>query len=455
MRSSALRAPILLAALTALPLRVAPLAAQPIAFVGATVLPMDRSAPLRDHTVIVQDGKIVAVGPRASTKVPANATQVNARGKYLMPGLVDMHAHLAQGPADGVTDGAGRQLATYLTLGITSVRALAAPPSGFAVKQKVASGAIVAPRLWVTGQSINAQSAPTADAVVKLVETNAKNGADHIKTHGMWKERAPYDSLVAASKRAGLPLAGHVTPEFGLAAAVNAGQQIEHLDGVIAALAAPGVAVPPGQFVFDLAALASVDSARVDSLARDHARRRVYHGPTLALFRLVGGGISVDSLLARPDLAYTPQAAVNQWTLQLRNLLQQPAPEGGRAQYMALRDLIVRRFAAAGVPMLAGSDSPQLFMTAGFGLHRELEAMVQAGLTPYQALLTATRTPAEYFGRAAQSGVIKTGYDADIVLLDADPMADIRNTMKVNGTMVRGTWIGPEQRAEMIGKLKG
>lgn len=411
-----------------------------VAFVGVDVITMQDTVLRRDQTVVTRDGKIVAMGSRASVSVPRGAQQVDGRGKFLIPGLHDMHAHLAQGAGD-LSDGAGRQLAVYTALGVTSVRALAAPPGAGALKRRVATGEIVAPRLWITGQSINGKSAPDAASISRNVASLAAGGADVIKTHGMWNDRSHYDTLVAAARRVRLPLAGHVTPEFGLAAAIDAGQQVEHLDGMIAATVPAGTPVPPGQFVFDNRALAAVDSARIDSLARVMAAKRIYHGPTLALFRVLADTLPPEYFLALPDVLYTPKAALDAWSLSRRQQAQQPIPPAIRQRYLAVRDQMVRRFQALGVPLLAGSDSPQFFLVAGFGVHRELQAMVQAGLTPYEALLSATRTPAEYLGRGTSAGIVATGRDADLVMLDGNPLRDIANTMRVTGTMLGGRWL--------------
>jgi len=411
-----------------------------VVFDGAHLVRMERDGIERDQSVLVRNGRIEAIAPRGRLVVPEGAQRIDARGKYLMPGLYDMHAHLVPGTGHDM-DPVQRQLTVYVALGVTTVRALSAPPTAFEVRRRANTGELLAPYLFVTGESINGQSAPTVDAVNALADKLAAQGADVLKTHGMWTSGEPYAALVAAATRHKLPLAGHVTPEFGLAGAVRAGQQIEHLDGMIAATVPEGTRVPPGQLIFDEAVLSQVDSARIEVLARSMAARGIHHGPTLALFNVLSGQETVEALRQRPDTMFTPSQALAQWTLQIDNLSQQPVSPAAKARFRAVRDLMVRRLQAHGVPLLAGSDSPQFFLVPGFGLHRELEALVQAGLTPYEALTAATRTPATYLGRGAHSGTIAVGKEADLVLLDADPLLDIRHTRRIHGVMLRGRWL--------------
>ena len=166
------------------------------------------------------------------------------------------------------------------------------------------------------------------------------------------------------------------------------------------------------------------------------------------------GTETAESLRARPDTMFTPRQALDQWTLQRSNQLQQPLPTSARERYLAVRDMMVRRLQAHGVPLLAGSDGPQFFMVPGFGLHRELEALVQAGLTPYQALLAATRTPAAYLGRGAETGTIAVGKQADLVLLDANPLENISNARRIQGTMLRGQWLARAQLDDLEQRVK-
>lgn len=425
------------------------LAAQTItAIEDVTVIPMDTERRLDGHTVIIRDGRIDAIGPSGRVAAPAGAERIDGRGKFLIPGLADMHAHLMPGAGD-LSDGAGRQMALSLVAGVTTVRSLISPPSALQLRSRIIAGEIPGPHLVLAGGSVNGNSAPTPASVVTLVTQQHADGYDLVKTHGQFTDPATYDSLVAVTRRLGMPLVGHVTPEFGLAKAMDAGQQVEHLDGFLALVVRDGVSVPGGQFVFDPTVLGAVEPAKVRALAQEIARRKLWNAPTLELFRVVAGTEPPEHYLAREEMRYVPKAGLDAWTAQKNGMLGQPIPAAARAGFLDARNLIVRELHAAGAKLLASSDSPQFFMTPGYGVHRELQAMVDAGLTPYAALETATRNPAEWFGDFDRRGTVAVGKVADLVLLDADPLSDIASTLRVAGVMVGGVWHSAESLRQL------
>ena len=423
-----------------------------VAFVDVTVVPMDRERALPHQTVVVEGGRVVSLGPAAGVRVPAGAARVDGRGRFLMPGLVDMHAHLAPG-TESLADPAGRQLALYLATGFTTVRSLGiAPqngPAALALRDRVARGEALGPTLVVASPSVNGNSAKTPADAARLVAEAKRAGYDAVKTHGNFASAETYDSLAAAARRERIPLSGHVTPDYGLARAMAAGQQIEHLDGYIAAALRDVVVAPGGQLIVEPDVLAQVDEGKLRALVQETARRGIWNGPTLALFATITSDSTPEQLARRPELRYTPAQALPQWANQKNQILQAPAE--GRRAYAALRDRIVRELHAAGARLLVGSDSPQLYMTPGHGALREIDAFVAAGLSPYAALEAATRNPAEYLGRA-DAGTVAVGKRADLLLLDADPLADVANVRRVAGVMVGGRWL---DAARLEGLLAG
>jgi imidazolonepropionase-like amidohydrolase len=410
-----------------------------VAFLDVNVIPMDRERVLTAQTVIVRNGRIEAIGSTGATEVPAGARVVNARGKYLLPGLYDMHAHVVGGQGT-LEDAAGQQLALLLAHGVTTARHMAGPPTALQLRERIRRGELLGPALVVYSSSLNGNSVPSAAAAPAIVKAQQDAGVDGLKLHGGFSAEV-YDSIVAAADRAGLVIAGHVTPGYGLERAIAAGQQIEHLDGLLQALLPAEYSGPPlDQIVADAGVLAQIDTSRIPALARTMAERGIWNGPTLALFETLVNDSTAAQLLARPSMRYVPVNARTSWANQRPQMQSEMGSVEGREAFVRIRRAIVRGLHEAGAKLLLGSDSPQFFMVPGDAVHRELEAFVAAGVPAYGALQAATRNPAEFL-RRTDEGMVATGYRADMVLLDANPLENISNIRRVAGVLVHGRWL--------------
>ncbi|MDY7232351.1 amidohydrolase family protein [Hyalangium rubrum] len=418
------------------------------AFVGVSVLPLDSDTVLVDQTVVVRGERIEAIGPTPSTPVPAGATRIDGAGRYLMPGLVDMHLHLM--PGEGApSDPAVQQLSLLLANGITTARALVAPPTALALRERVARREVLGPLLRVAGPSFHGKSVQGPEQARQKVREQKAAGYDLIKTHG-GLGRETYDAMVAEAKAQGLRVSGHVTPDVGLARALEAGQQIEHLDGYLAALLPPGDKAEVGQVELG-DVLSRMDLARLPAIAEATKRAGIFNSPTLALFEVVASEGAVPELRTQRELRYVPSAAVDAWTKELLTGPLSQAPAANKQKFLELRRQVLRGLHAAGVPLLVGSDSPQLFMVSGFALHREMEAQVAAGLPPLAVLQAATRNAAAYFGESSQWGAVAPGQRADLLLLNGNPLKDIQLARAIAGVMARGQWL---PKSELDAKLE-
>lgn len=420
-----------------------------VAFVGVTVVPLDSEQVLENQTVVVRGERIEALGPAASTPVPPGATRIEGRGRFLMPGLVDMHLHLQ--PGDGtVRDAAGQQLTLLLANGVTTARSLGGPPSGLMLRERVARGEVLGPVLRVAGPSLNGKSVQGPEMVRQRVREQKAAGYDLLKTHGSLG-RETYDAMVDEARAQGLRLSGHVTPDVGLFRALEARQQIEHLDGYLGALLPEGDPAAPTLDQVEFGdALGRMDASRIPSLAEATRQAGIMNSPTLALFELVASVDPVPSQRALPELRYVPAALVERWAADLSAPELAQAPAEGKRRFTELRRQVVRALDAAGTKLLVGSDSPQLFMVSGFAVHRELEAQQAAGLSPLTVLRAATRNAAEYFGESQQWGSVAVGQRADLLLLDANPLEDVKHTRAIAGVMTRGRWL---PRSELDARL--
>jgi len=408
-------------------------------FENVNVIPMDRERVLENQTVVVRDGMVAAMGPAGSVALPAGAARVAARGKYLLPGLAEMHAHIP-GPGAASTYGADyteNVLFLYVAGGVTTIRGMLGHPSHLELRRRVEAGALVGPRIWTSGPSVNGNSVPTPAAAVATARDQRAAGYDFIKIHpGL--QREAFDSLDAAADRAGIRYAGHVPVDVGIHRALEAGYwSIDHLDGYVEELAGR-----TGQQTLWFGARLgpAVDTARIPDLARRTRAAGVWNVPTQTLMESFATAETAEALARRPEMRYVPPADRQRWVAWKTNADGEGVPRADLDRWIGARRQLIEALHDAGAGLLLGSDAPQVWNVPGFSVHRELEAIVAAGLTPYDALVTGTRNVAAYLGTADRAGTIAVGKQADFLLLDANPLTDIRHTTRRAGVMIRGVW---------------
>jgi imidazolonepropionase-like amidohydrolase len=417
------------------------LAAQPAgqapstAFVDVSVLTMESDAVVAGQTVFVSDGKIASVVPAAKAQIPAGAVRVDGRGKFLMPGLAEMHAHIPGGSAsDRAVE---RTLFLYAANGVTTIRGMLGDPRHLAYRERAAKGEIVSPLIYTSGPSFNAKTAATIPMAVEAVIAQKKAGYDLLKIHpGV--PRDVFDALAAKAHELRIPFAGHVPAAVGLMRALDAGYaSIDHLDGYVEALT-PN---PSGESQFFGTNLMSVvDESKVPSLVAASKAAGVWQVPTQVLMDNLLNDLPTSALVARPEMKYViPPESIKNWIAQREKF--QQIPQAERAKLLVLRRRLIKALHDAGVPFALGSDAPQMWNVPGFSVHRELRSLVEAGLTPYHALRTGTRNVATYFKTEATTGTIAAGKRADLVLLDANPLVNIDNSSRIAGVMVNGRWL--------------
>jgi imidazolonepropionase-like amidohydrolase len=406
-----------------------------LAIVGADVLPMTGPARLHNQTVLVDGDRIAAVGPERRIRIPAGYRIIRARGLVLMPGLVDMHIHLSPDPGRP-GDSTQRALAIALANGVTTVRVMLGQPAHTRVREAIERGELPGPRIYAASPAIHQGNTRTTDEARQAVRAAHAAGFDLIKSHQLTDVEV-WQAMQDEAARLGVPVAGHVTNAVGLSRALAARQEIEHLDGAFASLMPPGLPLDFGQFippaVIDAAEHAT--DAQVAALARSVADAHNYQVPTLAVLERAVDLETPFEELAAPDQDYLAGWILDQWRQRRAQL---PAagwtPELVR-RFISQRRRIVRAYYEAGVPVMAGSDTPQPFQIWGFGLIREIESLSAAGLGPTGALRAATVVPRDYFrslqnggsslGWRADFGTVEVGARADLILLRGDPSRNL------------------------------
>jgi imidazolonepropionase-like amidohydrolase len=423
-----------------------------VAFVEVNVIPMDRQRVIAGQTVIVRGDRIEAVGPTRSTGVPAGAIRIDGRGKYLMPGLAEMHAHVLPAQAQGNADERLNRdiFFLYVANGITTIRAMLGAPNQLVLRDRLAANQLLGPTMFVAAPSLNGNSAPNPDTAVKLVRAHKAAGYDLLKIHpGLSRET--YDAIVRTAREVGITWAGHVPEAVGLRHAIASRQStVDHMDGYLEATIPETTAVRlqgGGGTLADF--YRNVDESRFEELARLARAAGVWTVPTAALWENLFDTTSPDELAKRPENRYAPRAWATNWGNQKRQRMRQDAQQGVTPelaqQFLAARRRMLKTLADVGAPLLMGTDSPQIFSVPGFSLHRELALAVASGLTPYQVLESGTKNVGRYAAEElkldGRFGTVAVGNRADLVLLDANPLDDLANLTRRAGVMVRGRWV--------------
>ena len=287
---------------------------------------------------------------------------------------------------------------------------------------------------------MNGRSVSNASHARQLVEEQHAAGYDFIKVHpGL--SSSEFEALAETANALGMPFAGHVPVATGVRRALDLNMAtIDHLDGYFAALL-PASSDGSGGYggFFDVLLADELDTDRIVEIARATAAADTWNVPTEILIEHYVNDVPVTDLRNRPEMRYMPEETVQRWADSKSEAL---AESGFDAEVAALaievRRRLILELQRAGAGLLLGSDSPQVFNVPGFATHRELDALVAAGLTPYEALYSGTAAVAEFLG--SNTGIVAVGREADLVLLNANPLTDIRNSHRIHGVVLRGTW---------------
>lgn len=367
-----------------------------IALVGVQAIPLDEERVMATQTLIVRDGVIAELGDSATVAVPDDAQVVYACGLYLLPGLIDMHAHLEQS-----------DLNRYLANGVTTVRNMWGTPQIQDIIRRINNGSLTGPTVYSAGTGLDGSTAFTSNPIIvenpaqadSVVTSQVSVGWDFIKVHQELKLPA-YQAILAAARRLNIRVVGHVPTRVPIEEALMTGHvSVEHLTGYDVALNRAGNFWGPRAWV-------NIDESKIPALVAKTVETGAWNCPTLNAFDLVA-----------PLFGATPAE---------------------RVLIVQHRRQMVRALYEAGAKLLAGTDAGTNVTAAGTGLHDELIELVTAGLSPYAALKTATINAAEFLGKADQIGSIAVGKWADLVLLQANPLDDIRALSTIKGVMLRG-----------------
>jgi hypothetical protein len=417
-----------------------------IALTNVNVIPMDKEQVLSDQTVIVIDGKISRIGSTASIRMPSGATKIDGTGKYLIPALSDMHVHMigldynllfppdAQLTAEQLDY--NKILFPYVANGVAIVAVMTALEDQLTIRDQIAKGEVIGPRL-ILNRMIEASGAsfpePIADwaddttTARKAVLDAKEAGYDGIKPYEHLNQES-YDSILATAKEVGLPTNGHIPVEITLEQVLEAGQShIVHVEEV--------TSVAQGNF----------SPERIEHFAGIISDTDTWVSPTLITSRTILALFDDhEKAMSKPEMLYAQHPMQQAFMgFLLGNYLQIPEQhrQGIRDGFEQFGRPFTKALQDKGVKMMTGTDTGLPALVPGFALHEELEELVSAGLTPYQALRASTTNPYEFLGELEDAGTVEVGKRANLVLLEANPLENISNTQKIAGVMIQSRWL--------------
>ncbi len=427
---------------------------QTAAFVGVHVIPMDRERVLSNQTVIVKNGVIAEIGDAGKVRVPRDAVRINGTGKYLVPGLVDMHTHLLSDGDEYPDSIAEDELKVMVANGVTTIRFMIGTPEQLILRARSAKGEIIAPTIFSASPHLTGREqgndfvVKTPDEARDAVRRSKKAGYDFIKVT-TFIDAPVYEAAVDEAAKQNIRIVGHADSRYvGVERAWKAKQQIEHLDGYMEMLLrddAPMKGSISDLYISDpknWESLDYIDDAKIASVARKTVAANPFVDPTQHFMKnSFGKPRTEESIRSQPDFKFYPKTVQDRYlNFYKRSRLFTEVSAERKAKWVARRDKMVKAIHDAGGKLMAGSDTPEFLWLYGFAMHHELLALRDAGISNYAALAAGTRNAHEFFGSINKVGTVEKGKRADLMLLNANPLDDIAATYDRAGVMLKGKW---------------
>ncbi len=423
---------------------------------NVNIISMEDDKVLENHLILVEDGKILKIVPMSDSHTVHSDQVIDGKGAYVYPGLAEFHSHIPTAE-NGNTQLQEEAMWLYLANGVLRVRGMIGHASHLALKERIASGELDGPRLFLSGPSFRGSSVSSPEQAAQMVRDQKAAGYDHLKLHPGLK-MDEFLAIATTANQVGIPFGGHVSLDVGLKASLENGyKSVEHMDGYIEALIPdysrvldPEIAGP-----FSMLLVEEADMNRLPELVDLTLETGAWMAPTLTLFDRYFGFKPAEEYRNIPEMKYMSAQQVQSWIN-----AKTPHERSGILTrenvqpYLDFRNQLFMTLHEAGVPMLMSSDSPQVFNVPGFSIHHEIDLMSKAGMSNYEILKSGSVNPARYFGQEGNWGVMKVGASADFVLVKSNPLEDLETLKNPVMVVMKGEIYDQQELKKQLDKIE-
>lgn len=411
---------------------------------------------LKNKDMVVDSGRILAIKDRSDSQNiswPDHVEVIDASGKFITPGLAEMHAHIPS-PNEG-EDWIEDVLFLYVAHGVTTIRGMLGHPRHLELREEAANNTILSPRIYTSSTSFNGNSVPTPEAGRQKVIESKEAGYDFLKFHPGIKLDV-HDEIIRTAKEIGIPYAGHVSTDVGIRHAIQSDYAtVDHVDGFLEGLVPSSANVNPnenGFFGYNFTDLA--ERSRIPELVALSKEHGVWVVPTQALFERWFSDIPADDLASEPEMKYMPASTIQSWVNRKNQMTQGPGFDPDKWKtFNDIRREMIYQIQHNGQGLLLGCDAPQVFNVPGYAIHHEMQYMLEAGLTPLEVLQSGTLNTARFFDQEGEFGEIIENASADFILSKGNPLEDLATLKEPSGVMVRGQWLSRSSLDEQLADL--
>ncbi len=421
---------------------------------NVNLLTMESDEIKTGQSVIIRGDLIEWVGESEDVEIPENATTIEG-DYYVMPGMAEMHAHI---PSSGQSrEQMEHTLALYLTQGITTVRGMLGAPVHLEMRERAKSPDFFSPRILTSGPSFNGNTATDPQKTRQMVREQAEAGYDLLKLHpGITLEN--FEALADEANKQGIEFSGHISARVGLVRTLASGQEtIEHTDRFMEYLAgvSPEERVDPNIIYFGYDLTPQVNKSKINEAAKLTAESGVWIVPTNTLLENVfNPDLTPEEMLTWPGMEYISESVKAGWANYVRNLRSSDDYDPDQArEFLTIRKELTKALHDEGAGLLLGADAPQIFNPPGYSTHRELDLLVEYGLSPFEAIKTGTVHVGTYLDEEKRTGKIAPGFRADLILLDRNPLTNIPFHSYIDGVIYRGSYADREVLDQILSEI--